>query len=99
MITNLVVFAFITGLLSGAVVVGASTWAKALGLKMNWWLWLLSSLWYILFLFLVFAGFTLMGEGEVLVGWKTLGISMVVMVILGAGLVRLLLASRKHPHR
>ena len=97
MITNLVIFAFITGLLSGAVVVGASTWAKVLGLKMNWWKWLLSALWYILFLFLVFAGFTLMGEGEVLVGWKAIGISVVLMVILGAGLVRLLLAGRKHP--
>ena len=35
MITNLVVFAFITGLFSGAVIVGAITWAKELGLNIK----------------------------------------------------------------
>jgi len=91
MITNLVVFAFIVGLLTGAIVVGAITWAKALGLKMNWWKWLLSALWYLLLLFLLFAAFTFMGESEVAAGWKTIGISVLVMVILGAGLVRILI--------
>ena len=97
MITNLVVFAFIVGLFTGAVVVGAITWAKALGLKMNWWKWLLSALWYLLLLFLLFAAFTFMGEGELSAGWKTIGISVLVMVILGAGLVRILLSGRKAP--
>ncbi|MEA3460721.1 MAG: hypothetical protein U9R49_02500 [Bacteroidota bacterium] len=97
MITNFVVFAFITGLLTGAVVVGATFWAKALGLKMNWWKWLLSTLWYILLLFLLFAAFTFIGEGEVAAGWKTLGISVVILVILGTGLARMLLAGRKQP--
>jgi hypothetical protein len=97
MITNLVVFAFIVGLLTGAVVVGAITWAKALGLRMGWWKWLLSALWYSLLLFLLFAAFTFMGEGEVAAGWKTIGISLVILVILGAGLVRILMAGRTHP--
>ena len=97
MITNLVIFAFITGLLTGGVVVGASSWAKALGLLMYWWKWLLAILWYFLLLFLVFAAFTFMGEDEVAAGWKTLGISAVILVILGAGLVRILLAGRKQP--
>jgi hypothetical protein len=97
MITNLVVFAFIVGLLTGAVVVGATSWARALGLRMSWWRWLLSALWYILLLFLLFAAFTFMGEGEVSAGWRTIGISVVLMVILGAGLARILLASRSHP--
>ena len=92
MITNLVIFAFIVGLLTGAVVVGAITWAKALGLKMTWWRWLLSALWYSLLLFLVFAAFTFIGEGEPAAGWKTVGISAVLLVILGAGLVRILKA-------
>ena len=92
MITNLVIFAFIVGLLTGAVVVGAITWAKALGLKMTWWRWLLSALWYSLLLFLVFAAFTFIGEGEPAAGWKTVGISAVLLVILGAGLVRVLRA-------
>ena len=90
MITNLVIFAFIVGLLSGAVVVGAISWAKSMGLLMNWWKWLLSALWYLLLLFLLFAAFTFIGEGEPAAGWKTLGISVVIVVILGAGLVRIL---------
>ena len=92
MITNLVIFAFIVGLLTGAVVVSAITWAKALGLTMTWWRWLLSALWYLLLLFLVFAAFTFIGEGEPAAGWKTVGISTVLLVILGAGLVRILKA-------
>ena len=97
MITKLVIFAFIIGLLTGAVVVGARSWALSLGLKMSWWKWLLSALWYILFLFLFFAAFTFMGEGEVSAGWKTIGISVVIMVVLGAGLARILLKDRQHP--
>ena len=97
MITNLVIFAFVVGLLTGGVVVGAATWAKVLGLKMNWWKWILLALWYVLLLFLLFAGFTFMGEGEVAAGWKTIGIAVVLMVIFGAALVRILLAGRKHP--
>ena len=94
MITNLVVFAFITGLFSGAVIVGAITWAKELGLKMKWWKWLLAAIWYLLLLFLVFAAFTFIGEGEPIAGWKTLGISVVIMVIVGTGLYRLLIAGK-----
>ena len=97
MITNLVIFSFFVGLLTGAVVVGANSWTLSLGLRMPWWKCLLSALWYILLLFLIFAAFTFMGEGEVLAGWKTLGISAVLMVVLGAGLVRIILAGRSHP--
>ena len=94
MITNLVVFAFITGLFSGAVIVGAITWAKELGLNMKWWKWMLAAIWYLLLLFLVFAAFTFIGEGEPIAGWKTLGISVVIMVIVGTGLYRLLIAGK-----
>ena len=94
MITNLVVFAFLTGLFSGAVIVGAITWAKELGLNMKWWKWMLAAIWYLLLLFLVFAAFTFIGEGEPIAGWKTLGISVVMMVIVGTGLYRLLIAGK-----
>ena len=97
MITNLVIFAFVVGLLTGGVVVGATTWAKALGLRMSWWKWILLALWYFLLLFFLFAGFTFMGEGEVAAGWKTIGIAVVLMVILGTALVRILITGRKHP--
>lgn len=90
MITNFVIFAFIVGLLSGAVIVGAIVWAKDLKLKMNWWKWVLSAIWYGLFLFLIFAAFTFMGEGESQAGWRVLGLTAFLMVILGVGLIRIL---------
>ena len=96
MITNLVLFAFLVGLLSGAVILGAIVWVRSLGLKMTWWKWLLSALWYLLLLFVVFASFTLMGEGESGAAWKILGISLLVLVVLGAGLVRILMHSREY---
>jgi hypothetical protein len=96
MITNLVILAFIVGLLSGAVIAGARSWASSLGLNMNWWKWLLAALWYLLLLFVIFAAFTLMGEGESGAGWKVLGISLVFLVILGAGLAKILLGNRNH---
>ena len=96
MITPLVIFAFVTGLLSGGVIVGAIAWSKELGLKLNWWKCLLAALWYLLFLLLIFAAFTFIGEGEPAAGWKTLGMATVVMVILGAGLYRILVAGREH---
>ena len=94
MITNLVIFAFLTGLFSGAVIVGAITWAKELGLNMKWWKWVLIAIWYPLLLYLVFASFTCIGEGEAKAGWKTVGISVVVILILGAGLYRILVAGK-----
>ena len=94
MITNLVIFAFITGLFSGGVIVGAITWAKDLGLNMKWWKWSLTALWYFLLLFLVFAAFTFIGEGEPAAGWKTLGIAALLMVLLGTGLVRIIATGR-----
>ena len=94
MITKLVIFAFFIGLLTVPVILGAIAWSRDLALKMNWWKWLLSAVWYVLLLFLVFAAFTFMGEGEPVAGWKVLGLTALVMVILGTGLVRLLVAGR-----
>ena len=90
MITNLVFFAFITGFLSGGVIIAAIFWAKNMGLQMNWWKWLLSAIWYFMLLLLLFAAFTFIGEGEPAAGWRTVGISLFVMLVLGTGLFKLL---------
>lgn len=95
MITGTVVFAFISGALSGLVVMGAIVWAKSLGLMMTWWKWLLAVLWYLLLNFFVFLDFTMMGEGEAAAGLKMLLFQAIVMIILGVGLARLLWAGRK----
>jgi len=94
MITNLVLFVFIVGFLSGAVIIAAIFWAKDLGLFMNWWKWLLFAFWYIVLLLLIFAAFTFIGEGEPVAGWRAAGIAVFVMMVLGLGLIRLL---RKAP--
>lgn len=94
MITNLVIFAFFVGLLTVPVIIGARKWACDLGLKMTWWKWTLSGLWYFLLLFFILAGFTFIGEGEAGAGWKTILAGLVIIIIFGAGLVRILLAGR-----
>ena len=95
MITNLVMFAFLVGLLTVPVIIGAVLWTKDLRINMNWWKWSLSALWYILFLFFIMVDFTFIGEGEPKAGWKGLLLQLVLMIILGAGLVRILVADRK----
>ncbi len=94
MITNLVILAFIIGLLTVLVIIGAVVWFEDLKLKMNWWKWTLSALWYILLLFFILASFTFMGEGEVAAGWKSLAAEAILMIVLGVALLRILLAGR-----
>ena len=95
MITKLVIYAFVVGGTFGFVVPSAVVWARDLGLKMNWWKWLLTAVWYLMFLFFILLNFTFMGEGEVVAGLKLLAVQMFVMLLLGVGLVRILLAGRK----
>jgi len=95
MINNTVIFAFIVGLLTGPVVYAAIYFAKDLKLKMYWWKWLLSALWYILLLFFILADFTLIGEGEPGAGWKLLAFQAILMFILAVGLFRLLKAGKE----
>ncbi|MCK4762105.1 MAG: hypothetical protein KAW12_07890 [Candidatus Aminicenantes bacterium] len=94
MINGTVFFAFVVGALSGLVAAGAVIWAKDLRLKMTWWKWLPALLWYLLLNFSVLLAFTMIGEGETGAGLKMLVFFGVILVILGAGLVRLLLAGR-----
>ncbi len=95
MITNLVLFVFIAGAVTGLVAAGAIAWAKDLGLKMTWWKWLLAALWYILLNFFIFLDFTMIGEGESGAGLKLLFFQGVLMIILFVGLVRLLWSGRE----
>ena len=90
MITSKMILALIFGIATVPVILGAAAWAKSLILQMNWWKWTLLAAWYILLVFFIFLDFTFMGEGEVSAGWKLLLFQMVIMIILGAGLGRLL---------
>jgi len=95
MITNTNIFIFIAGLLTVPVIIGFMTWVLDRKLSMNWWKWLLTALWYVLLIFFVFMDFTLIGEGERDGGLKMLAFEAVFMIILGAGLLRLLFKGRQ----
>jgi hypothetical protein len=98
MINNTVMFAFVAGLLSSLVFMGAKAWFKDLGLKMSWWKWLLAILWYILLNFFVFLDFTLIGEGETSATLRLVLFQSVVVIILGVGLIRILWSGRQKRH-
>jgi len=89
------VFWYIMGILTILVGAGAVVWARDLHLKMFWWKWLLVIVWYVLLMMSVYAAFTFIGEDESAAGMRFLLFAGVVLVILGAGLVRLLLQGRE----
>lgn len=95
MFTTSMLLMLIIGLVTVPLVMGAVALAKDLKLKMNWWKWTLTGLWYFLLLFCIYLDFTFMGEGEVSAGWKLLLFEGVILMILGVGLVRLLQQGRK----
>jgi len=94
MFTTSMLLMLIIGLVTVPLIIGAVTLAKDMRLKMNWWKWTLSGLWYSFLIFSVYLCFTFMGEGEVAAGWKMLLFLGVILIVLGVGLIRLLLAGR-----
>ncbi len=97
MIDSIVILAFIVGAASGLVIPGAVAWVKDLKLRMPWWKWVLAGIWYVMLNFSVLLAFTMMGEGESAAGWRILMFMGLIVLILGVGLVRVLLAGRKKP--
>jgi hypothetical protein len=88
-------FWLIMGMLSVLVGVGAVTWAKDLGLKMNWWKWLLTFLWYVLVNLSVAVPMTFVGENEPGAAVRTFLPLLVIIIITGVGLWRVLAAGRQ----
>ncbi len=83
-------FWIVMGLLYALMIAGAPVWAEDIGLQMNWWKWLLATIWYGLLSIGIAAGFTLLGEKERRAGNYIAGLSVVIMIILGTGLWLLL---------
>ncbi len=84
------IFWMIMGALSVLVGIGATLWAKDLGLKMTWLRWVLVVLWYLLLMLTVASPFTLIGENEAVAGYRIIPFLLVPTIILGVGLWRLL---------
>jgi len=94
MFTTSMLLMLIIGLVTVPLVMGAVALARDLNLKMNWWKWTLTGLWYFLLLFCIYLDFTFIGEGEVSAGWKLLLFEGVILMVLGVGLVRILFLGR-----
>lgn len=79
------------GAVSVLVAMGAIEWFKDAGIRMSWWKWVITVLWYLFTLAALAAPFTLMGEYEVKAGWKLLLFTLPVLIITGFALYRILL--------
>ena len=86
---------FLMGLLTILVGVGFKYFAEDRGWSLNWWKWLLSIIWYIIFSLSFYAWGTLMGENEAGAGLWTLAVGLLVCLIFGVGLWRLLASGSK----
>ena len=69
---------------------GFKAFANDRGWILNWWKWLLSILWYIIFSLSIFSYGTLTGEREESAGIKILFLGLFVCIIYGVALLRLL---------
>ena len=89
-------FWFLMGMLAVLVGFGFKAFADDRGWELNWWKWLLSALWYLIFSTSFLTWGTLIGENEASAGWKLALFILFISLILGVGLWRLL-AGKKAP--
>ena len=76
----------VMGVLYTIMIAGAPSLADSFGLHMNWWKWILVTIWYVLVSINLAAGFTLIGEKERGAGPKFMAATLIPLVILGVGL-------------
>ena len=88
------VFWIIMGLLYALIGYSAPIWANDLGLKMNWWKWVLVFVWFVFLSLVIAGGFTLIGEDKAKAGIYFLGSGLVITAIFGVVLWRILLLGK-----
>ncbi len=88
-------FFFILGIFFLVTLIGARIWFEDMGMKMNWWKWLLTIIWWFLLMGTLAAPMTLLAEREPKGALGTLGLAGIVTIILGVGLWRLLASGRE----
>ncbi len=89
------VFWLMMGMVSIIVIVGVKAWTDSLRVKMTWWKWAISVVWYVGFLFSVAVPATFMGEGEVAAGGKMIIFSVLPAILMGFGVWRVINADSK----
>ena len=90
MFVNSGLFWFFMGMITILVGIVFKAFAKDSGWVLNWWKWLLSIIWYVIFSLSVFSFSTLSGENEGSAGVKILLLGLFISIVLGVGLWRLL---------
>ncbi|MDF1559605.1 MAG: hypothetical protein P1P83_05295 [Bacteroidales bacterium] len=83
-------FWIIMGVIYTVTVTGFYYWTKDKGIRLNWWKWLLSVLWFTGTNVVIAGAFTLFGENETRAGLYFIGLFGVLFLILGVGLWRIL---------
>lgn len=83
-------FWIIMGFLYTIFVISIKYWAEDLNFKLNWWNWILFSIWFIGLNIVIAGGFTLIGENETRAGLYFLGVLGTIFVLFGAGVWKLL---------
>ena len=83
-------FWFLFGVIFVVIAFAFKAFAEDRGWIMSWWKWLLTSLWYLLFIMTIYAWGTLTGEGFSGAGFNTFLFGGFICLILGVGLWRLL---------
>ena len=84
------IFWFLMGLLAVLIGFGFNEFAKARGWVLTWWKWLLTIVWYTIFMMGFYAWGTLIGENESTAGFRLFLTILFVCIILAVGLWRLL---------
>ena len=90
MFFNSGLFWFFMGMITIIIGAGFKAFAGDRGWVLNWWKWLLSVLWYIIFSLSILSYGTLSGEKEESAAIKILFLGLFVCIVYGAGLWRLL---------
>lgn len=83
-------FWIIMGFLYTIFVISIKFWAEDLKFNLKWWKWILFTIWFALLNIITAGGFTLIGENESRAGLYFLGVFGTFIIILGAGLWKLL---------
>lgn len=90
MFLNSGLFWFIMGMITILIGAGFKAFANDRGWTLNWWKWLLSILWYVIFSLSIFSYGTLAGEREGSAAIKILILGLFICIVYGVGLWRLL---------
>ena len=90
MFLNSGLFWFFMGMITVLVGVGFKAFIDDRGWVLNWWKWLLSIIWYVIFSLSVLSFGTLSGENEGSAGVKVLLLGLFLCIVSGVGLWRLL---------